>query len=287
VERLGELSPFVEELFVTGVRLALSVLGRSQAGANSAEWQSVWKADANDVQAFRQEHRDRLATPFYEARVPIPSPAQPDDTKPIESEETPKLHCWPFQNSYYETELAPNWRMVIANFIDRTGNDVRTLREEHIQRGEPLPPDVIPQGFKLRCGGLNADAFPPAEQIAFAIVRCRDANVPFKATAGLHHPIRRYRDEVKAKMHGFLNVFGGGVLANANWLSVAQLQDIILDENAEHFTFDDEGFNWRDGRQSYHASLDQIKTARLQLMHSFGSCSFDEPREDLRAMGLL
>src|SRR5262249_54512590 len=64
--------------------------------------------------------------------------------------------------------------------------------------------------FKLRCGGLEASTFPSVEQVSAAIAACRDASVPLKFTAGLHHPIRHFSGEVQTKMHGFINVFVAG-----------------------------------------------------------------------------
>src|SRR5262245_47895817 len=68
-------------------------------------------------------------------------------------------------------------------------------------------------GYKLRAGGVTADAFPTSAQIARALVAAAGRQLPIKFTAGLHHPIRQFRDEVKAKMHGFLNVLGAAVFA--------------------------------------------------------------------------
>ena len=68
-------------------------------------------------------------------------------------------------------------------------------------------------GVKLRTGGIKAEMIPSTEKVAFAISACRDRQLPIKFTAGLHHPIRMYRKEVKTKMHGFLNVFLAGMLA--------------------------------------------------------------------------
>src|SRR4029077_8048262 len=65
-------------------------------------------------------------------------------------------------------------------------------------------------GYKLRTGGVTADAFPSSVQIARAILASTKHHVPMKFTAGLHHPIRQFRDEVKTEMHGFLNVLGAG-----------------------------------------------------------------------------
>jgi hypothetical protein len=83
-------------------------------------------------------------------------------------------------------------------------------------------------------------------------------------------------------MHGFLNVFGAGVLAYARGLNAEQLLPIVQEEDPAAFRFDDTGFQWRDVR----ASIEEIVTARQRVI-AFGSCSFEEPRDDLHALGLL
>ena len=84
-------------------------------------------------------------------------------------------------------------------------------------------------------------------------------------------------------MHGFLNVFGAGVLAHARQLTEERVQRILEDENAEDFAFADERFHWK----QLDASVSEIRAARQSAVISFGSCSFEEPRDDLRALGLL
>src|SRR5437879_10977610 len=68
-------------------------------------------------------------------------------------------------------------------------------------------------GYKLRTGGVTADAFPTSEQIAQALVTPVTHQVPIKFTAGLHHPLRTFRDDVPTNMHGFLNFLGATVFA--------------------------------------------------------------------------
>jgi len=137
-------------------------------------------------------------------------------------------------------------------------------------------------GYKLRTGGVTADAFPTSLQIAKALVTPATHQLPIKFTAGLHHPLRQYREEVQTKMHGFLNVFGAAVLAAEHQWDVNQTAIMLEDENVDSFSFTDDFFAWREWR---------IDIKRLQYRRrfvvSFGSCSFDEPREDLRALGLL
>ena len=137
-------------------------------------------------------------------------------------------------------------------------------------------------GFKLRTGGVTADAFPSSVQIARAILASTKHHVPIKFTAGLHHPIRQFRDEVKTEMHGFLNVLGAGVLSAEHHWDEAQTIEMLEDQRAQSFEFHDTVFAWRD----WEITLDRIK-ARRKFVTSFGSCSFDEPREDLRALNFL
>jgi hypothetical protein len=137
-------------------------------------------------------------------------------------------------------------------------------------------------GYKLRTGGVTADAFPTSAQIARAVVAAATHQVPIKFTAGLHHPVRQFRDEVKAKMHGFLNVLGAAVLATEHAWNAGLAGAMLDDEDARSFSFTDDFFAWRDWKIATDRLQDQRK-----FVKSVGSCSFDEPREDLRALNLL
>ena len=141
---------------------------------------------------------------------------------------------------------------------------------------------------KIRTGGVTTEAFPSAEQIARFIVRCFEAEVPFKATAGLHHPIRCLHpltyaaDAPTGKMHGFFNVFMAAGFALAE-MPEAMLVELLQEESPDAFQFDASGANWR------HHRLEQttLLECRGSLGMSFGSCSFEEPIDDLHAMNLL
>lgn len=84
-------------------------------------------------------------------------------------------------------------------------------------------------------------------------------------------------------MHGFLNVFGGAMLGYAHDFSADQMAEVIKEEDADHFSFTDSGFRWKD----YEVSTEEIEELREVALISFGSCSFDEPREDLQKLELL
>jgi hypothetical protein len=137
-------------------------------------------------------------------------------------------------------------------------------------------------GYKLRTGGVTPEALPTSAQIARALVVPATHQVPIKFTAGLHHPLRQYRQEVQTKMHGFLNVLGAAILAAEYKWDEKQTVAMLEDETPQSFSFDEEFFAWREWKIDM-KRLDN----RRKFVTSFGSCSFDEPREDLRALGLL
>ncbi|EQB94157.1 hypothetical protein GA8_18675 [Geobacillus sp. A8] len=140
-----------------------------------------------------------------------------------------------------------------------------------------------PIGMKLRTGGVSADMFPSVQQIADFIIGCRDRKIPLKFTAGLHHPIRMYRDEVKTKMHGFLNVFFAGILAHSCNLDRETIISTLSDEQPLNFFFDDNGLGWKE----YRVTKDKVKELRKTFLRSYGSCSFDEPRNELRELNIF
>jgi hypothetical protein len=141
---------------------------------------------------------------------------------------------------------------------------------------------------KIRTGGETADKFPaPASVIEFMRL-CGAANAPFKATAGLHHPLRSvqrftYQPESPSGiMHGFVNVFLAAAFLRAGMETRVAVQ--LLDEqSAGAFHFDLDGVGWRQHR----LSRDEIAAARQGFAVSFGACSFTEPIDDLRSLHLL
>ena len=148
--------------------------------------------------------------------------------------------------------------------------------------GHSSDKDTAKFGYKLRTGGVTADASPTSAQIAQALVTAARHQLPIKFTAGLHHPIRQFRDEVKAKMYGFLNVLGAAVLSAEHQWDADQVVMMLEDEDPRSFSFTDDFFVWRDWKIDT-----QCLQYRRKFVKSFGSCSFDEPRDDLRALGFL
>ena len=141
---------------------------------------------------------------------------------------------------------------------------------------------------KIRTGGLTADMFPHASAVARFLRACAGAHIPFKATAGLHHPVRCNKpftyasDSPRGVMHGFLNVFLAAAFARKGYAALF-LEQLLSEENAGAFKFSDGEFQWRDAR----LSTDEIAEMRANFAIAFGSCSFEEPISDLQALGLL
>jgi hypothetical protein len=141
---------------------------------------------------------------------------------------------------------------------------------------------------KIRTGGTSVEAFPSGRDIIRFMTLALEAGVPFKATAGLHHPLRaRYRltyetGSPTGLMFGFLNV-----LLAAAFLARGMDPDnalMVLEEQApDAFTFDEDGVRWR----GYHVETDFLIKVRRRTIESIGTCSFSEPVEELTTMGLI
>jgi hypothetical protein len=141
---------------------------------------------------------------------------------------------------------------------------------------------------KIRTGGLTPDAIPSSAQLAAFLSDAVSRRVPFKATAGLHHPLRSVhaltyaQDSPRATMHGFLNVFAAAAFA---WHGMDQghVEELLEETNVGALEFADEDLYWN----GHHLTAAQIVEARRAFAHSFGSCSFEEPITELRELGLL
>lgn len=141
---------------------------------------------------------------------------------------------------------------------------------------------------KVRTGGVTADGFPSSQNLARFIATCAEEDVAFKATAGLHHPLRSVNrltykaDSPSAMMHGFLNVFLAAGFAQ-NGMSVESLTGLLDETSPEAFRFEQDSVFWRDEM----LVVAHIRNTRNMFAIAFGSCSFTEPIEDLQRLQLL
>jgi hypothetical protein len=114
---------------------------------------------------------------------------------------------------------------------------------------------------KVRCGGAEV---PPPESLGRFLAVCRDAGVPFKATAGLHHPL------AAEGRHGFLNVLAACAFED----EAALVGGITLESDA---------LRWG-GRE---AGSEELERVRREQLVAVGSCSFFDPVEELLELGIL
>jgi hypothetical protein len=136
-------------------------------------------------------------------------------------------------------------------------------------------------GAKARTGGPEPASYPDASSLAVFLQQCLDLGVPFKLTAGLHHPLPNVDSITGGHAHGFLNVFAACALHEAQALSRAEIRSALEEPSANAFVFDEQGLEWRGVR----ADLESIDSMRA-VFEGYGSCSVTEPLEGLEALGL-
>ena len=144
---------------------------------------------------------------------------------------------------------------------------------------------------KIRTGGEVESAIPEESRVLEFLRLASERQIAFKATAGLHHCLRSmqhltYKEgSPQAMMHGFLNLFCAAVLL---WHERERRQEaawMLSERDADAITMDEMTMTWHNSGVTFAA--EQIAEARERFCISFGSCSFTEPVEDLRALGWL
>lgn len=221
------------------------------------------------------------APTFPPASLPVPE-AIAEDRRARESAESWILArlAWPASRlaefGDEERELT-----LILDTPSRTGPVPGTGHVRAVEgRGDPaelagLAPEVYVEGAdldrlaelglraKIRCGG---ETVPSVDELAAFVRGCRDRGLAFKATAGLHHAVRQ------DGAHGFVNLLGAAVFD----------ETALAEEDTDAFTLTEDAFAWR-GRSAGRSEIEQAR----RLFVGFGSCSFFEPVDELKALGLL
>ena len=273
VRRLPDLTSY-RGLFKDGAPYVFSVLGTG--GGTVDTFLDAFGRDLEVIEAFDEDHGGRAQVDVMEVSLPEALVGGSRDevasflealTRKLVTAGTAKLDLF--------LEV-PMRRDAVAGLPD-----LCAAVAEHNSRQAVPARTVI--GLKVRCGGGEPTDVPAVDHVAALIVACRDAGIPFKATAGLHHPVRHYDDGLDTEMHGFLNIFAAAVLAAEHTLNPSDVQAILREDTADNFRFLKDAVAWRD----LTASLDGVQHARDTLALSFGSCSFEEPIDHLRDLELL
>lgn len=274
--RLGELDAFAD-LFTAAPPFRFSVLGRG--GDDHASFTAGFDADLAEIAAFHRRHPGRVTADAFEVRLPADVAGESGALFPGTADAMRRAFAASGLDRLRVALEVAVGSDALASVLDAIATANAALGRPAADGGPAFGPILA----KLRLGGVTAEAFPSVDEVAAAIVAARDRGVPLKLTAGLHHPIRRRDAATGAMMHGFLNVYAAGVLAAVHDLEPAAVADILADERADHVSVSADTITWN-GRS---AGIKDVARLRRDGITSTGSCSFDEPREDLAALGLL
>ena len=284
VSKLNELDQFVS-LFDEIGPLELAVLG--SGGNSNDEYLSKISNDMVKISDYRNRHSGKVRIEVYECKLPSNSPSKKTMKKATDLLNQNKL------SHYHEFPELPDVGINYSTDEDESSWD------EEILPVVSMIAELKGAGIKLRCGGIVKEAFPSVEQIAAMIQTCALIDIPMKCTAGLHHPIRHFAEEYDAYMHGFINAFGAGIFTSnfpnpensqERFRMFILLSHLIGEQVADNFDFGDKGMIWKmgDDRDSiFEFDNDSIRNCRGKNMISYGSCSFQEPIDDLKQLGWM
>ena len=141
---------------------------------------------------------------------------------------------------------------------------------------------------KIRTGGVTDAAFPSSSEIAHFIAACNRLGLRFKATAGLHHvltgdyPLTYERGSARARMFGYLNLFLAAALIRKG-ADEREASELLEEQSFGAFTITETALLWRERE----LTAEDLKGTRAHLALSFGSCSFREPVDEVRALHLI
>jgi hypothetical protein len=192
-------------------------------------------------------------------------------------------------------EVKANSAADIARIAQSTPTDLTTYIEVALDDTLDAKLDAVAAAgrrAKIRTGGTTADAIPTSANVVRFLRGCIARELPFKATAGLHHPITgpyrlTYEPEPPVgRMFGFLTVLLATALLG-NGGSDADAIALLEETDAEQFDVNDIHLAWRGPEGVVTFSRDTLLAVRTRALVSIGSCSFTEPVDESRALGWI
>lgn len=290
VSELAALGELLSE-YESPEPIQLSVIGRG--GTSPDVWRENLFEDFNRVEEFLQHHGERASIQTFEVRLPV-------------------VTSW--EIAPHETSLRHTITQGLPSATEIT--DLIALADKELSRFQDAKPRLFFEpprqgvaspawygalaevaayisgrkqdrcGLKLRTGGTEVDAIPSTRDVALFLQVCHSFEVRWKGTAGLHQPLRHHDPALGVDLHGFLNLLVASVLMTSTRFAQSPVL-VLSDTNPHHFSFDGRECRWGLTEEQATADLADILRARLVGLCSFGSCDFDEPREQLRQLGWL
>ncbi|MFW9854739.1 MAG: hypothetical protein ACFFFG_06745 [Candidatus Thorarchaeota archaeon] len=271
---LPQLENF-EEIFLAPPKFRFSILNQKTKKLES--FPQTLDSDIQQVETFIENYKSNIQIESFEIRLPE-AVGLTSDEKAILNVLDRTMSVVEASNLprdiqiFFESTYPGNWKIKLENVL----NGLSTLN--HTLAKKSYNPNRI--GFKIRTGGETKASIPSVEFVSRVIYECGRLNIPLKATAGLHHPLRHYDIGSDQILHGFINLIGAAVLNYENELTLETIQKIIETEDTNDFVFGNGDFRWN----NYAISEVKIAEARQRTFISFGSCDFDDPRLDLKKL---
>lgn len=187
----------------------------------------------------------------------------------------------------------PDAEAIKTLFTTLTSINSKVVPFLEVTRSAPIQPQVDaiatavrdglrPGGTKLRCGGVTPDLFPTPAEVAEFLMAAVNADLPFKATAGLHQPIRHTDEAMGVVRHGFVNILMATAAA-ADGADMETVTNIVADMDPDAFSMSGAFARWNDLTIPGSA----MRRIRQKRFVAYGSCDFDEPVDALADLGML
>ncbi len=277
--RLAELSRFSSRFGKTYRPVPVSVL--LAGDPNPDQFLAAADMDLGSIFSFLSQLAGYAMIDQIEARYPVK--LMEKHSQPFHADFL--NHCGDIFQKNPLGNLKIFWEINPAALAETDfGNLLDAIAEANRQSISEDPKNARPTyGIKVRCGGERPDNYPSPEELARLITDCSSKDVPMKATAGLHHPVRHFNSAAGVNMHGFLNVFLAGIYSWIHKPDRSVIQDILLESDPKSFIFEKDAVHWKE----LSTGIQEIEDARKHFITTFGSCSFEEPIADLKELKLL
>ncbi len=261
-------SQMLYELGADGTPWLFAALGTACQSDQSAEFYKTVEWDLRELRRCREKwyySSCRQDVISYETKLPASILTTKGTSKIYDFispvlERAANLTSNEVRDLFFEISFEGDWKLAIENSSQAL--------VDWLDENDEL--DLIP-GLKFRTGGTY---IPTATQLAEAVSKVTSHGLRFKATQGLHHAVTHGKD------FGFVNLFAALNFAQGygpEEFGVKEVEACLLESESKNFEFHKDKFCWK----KFSMTLEEIEVARRSHGATFGSCSLDEPDEDL------